>query len=89
VNEEETEKMLVTLFENQHIHEDRFYILERVLRQTLNDIKFLIPHLKEILENVDGVTAYTSENLSKRIASLEEELSHLTKKKSKYTIGEG
>ncbi len=65
--------------------------ITEVIERIHGDFKFLIPELKELIEEQDGLRGYMSENLSPRLVSLEEK--SYTKKKDtsyKYTsIKEG
>ena len=57
--------------------------ITEILERIHGDIKFLIPELKELIEEQDGLRGYMSENLSPRLVSLEEK-SYTKKKDYKY-----
>ena len=42
-----------------------------IIERIHGDFKFLIPELKELIEEQDGLRGYMSENISKRLVDLE------------------
>lgn len=86
MSEEEYQKMIVNIIEaierqeaNNIVTRMAIHKIVEIIERIHGDIKFLIPELKELIEEQDGLRGYMSENLSPRLVSLEEK--SYTKKK--------
>ncbi len=86
LSEEEYTKMLCALFKDvERLSFDSAVALSalkkifHIIVRIHNNFEFLIPELKELIEEQDGLRGYMSENLSPRLVSLEEK--SYTKKK--------
>lgn len=71
----------IIIFKTLEELDEKYYALIRCLRIIMDDMKFLTPEIKALLEELDGVSGYVSGNLTKRVSLLEEQQ---TKPKRKY-----
>ena len=88
ISEEEYQKTLVNILEDiGRLQADgvvtrrAIHKITEIIERIQGDFKFLIPELKELIEEQDGLRGYMSENISKRLVDLEE---NANSKKSKY-----
>jgi len=87
ISEEEYQKTLVNILEDiGRLQADgvvtrrAIHVITEIIERIQGDFKFLIPELKELIAEQDGLRGYMSENISKRLIDLEEK-SYPTKKK--------